>query len=254
MNYVTSKRNRALVQARELGYGVDNDGTCLRPDKSLQTVHVDSRGYYRFSLHLGAKSFPVHIHRLAALQRFGEEALFAPGVQVRHLDNDRLNNSAANLALGSQRQNSADNPRNVNKRRCDASADKCRAFTDAEAIEVVQRVNSGEPQKSVAQSFGVSKTTISAICRGARYSEVTGVPLATPRYRRSDCRKLSDQQVLEIRTIYRDDPSISMAELGTRFGVTHQTVSRILHGLLYANQQLENLVEGASLTWDGRAA
>lgn len=56
-----------------------------------------------------------------------------------------------------------------------------RALTDEAAHEVVRRAGKGIPLNVIARHFGVSAELISAIMRGERYGDVTGIAFRGPR-------------------------------------------------------------------------
>ncbi len=72
-------------------------GTQTHPTCSLRTAGLTKPFY------------AVPYHKVVAYAIWGRAA-FAPGIHVRHLDGDVLNNRRANLALGTPKQNSQDIP------------------------------------------------------------------------------------------------------------------------------------------------
>jgi len=116
-----SKTQEAIRLAHLKGYRVI-DGQVVSPHGIVRkcTVHLDKRsGYMVLRFNIGAgdgKRFPVRVHQLVAYQKFGE-AIFAPAVQVRHLDENSLNNRDDNIAIGTQSQNSLDQPKTKRQRR-----------------------------------------------------------------------------------------------------------------------------------------
>lgn len=108
-----SKRAVAVKEAYKKGYRVV-DGVVITPlGYSLVLV---GRRYLRFSTKTINGIYPVHVHRLVAYQKYGDK-LFEKGIQVRHLDGDRFNNLEHNIALGSQRDNCFDIPKEERIRR-----------------------------------------------------------------------------------------------------------------------------------------
>jgi len=79
----------------------------------IEKNFVDRYGYRYFWLripHLSVRG-TVNYHRLGAVQKYnaGDE-MFVPGIMVRHLDNNKLNNRLDNLALGTALDNARDIP------------------------------------------------------------------------------------------------------------------------------------------------
>ena len=91
--------NELLIETFEKGYRII-DGIIYNPDGKILKGYVGKRGYRRFS---PVRTNHVKVHRLVAYQKFGD-ALFEEGIEVRHLDNNKLNNSEDNIALGTHQQ------------------------------------------------------------------------------------------------------------------------------------------------------
>lgn len=89
-------------------------------------------------------------------------------------------------------------------------------------------------QKSLAKSYGVSKSTISLIVRGKIWGHVSEQPtdqVRGARYRGSAHQgsKLTEEIVREIRRRYETHPRPTLKELGLEFGVTTSVVSEIVN-------------------------
>ena len=100
-----SKAARVLLAAVAAGYRADSEGNVYSPKGRV--LRVWKSPYLRFVAWLDRKTHRVPVHRLVAYQKFGA-VIFAPGVQVRHLDNNHLNNRWSNIGVGSQADNSRD--------------------------------------------------------------------------------------------------------------------------------------------------
>lgn len=134
-----SKNAETILVAYEKGYRV-NDGEVISPFSGRpRKLCMDTRGYPRFSVRVRFngcwETEDVLVHRLAAYQKFGEK-IFEPGIEVRHLDNDKLNNLFHNIDIGTPHQNSMDRPEDRRfKESVDAST-HLRKFTDREIEEI----------------------------------------------------------------------------------------------------------------------
>ena len=103
------KYTRNEIYAYEIGYRVTEDGFLKSPSgKHIGYVHPS--GYVKFSLQNKKKRFTVNAHRLQAYQKYGEK-IYQKGLQVRHLNNNKQDNSYSNIALGTNKQNFADRDR-----------------------------------------------------------------------------------------------------------------------------------------------
>lgn len=87
-------------------------GKVLKLQKRLER----SKHYYRFCVAMKKSRRAVRVHKLAAFLKFGPKALLKR-IQIRHLDDDSLNNAPANLFLGTNSSNQKDRFRNARKRR-----------------------------------------------------------------------------------------------------------------------------------------
>ena len=93
-----------------LGFRVSEKGILLNPDGTKAKTDVNKGGYLRKSFRLSKPAFnrrysgSVGVHRIAAYQKFGD-AVFEGGVVVRHLNNNKLDNSLKNIELGTKSEN-----------------------------------------------------------------------------------------------------------------------------------------------------
>lgn len=91
------------------GYEVSTDGgvRSFRRSSTPRCIKTpaDTAGYRRFAAPYNGKRTWIHVHAAVA------EAFIGPrpaGMQVRHLDGNRLNNALSNLAYGTQSENVQD--------------------------------------------------------------------------------------------------------------------------------------------------
>lgn len=112
MSKSESVQLQAIRRALALGYTVDTSlGVILDPEGHalVPSVFKSAKDSYpRVSL-CGQR---VSVHKVVAYALWGDAA-FAPGVHVRHLNGDRGDASASNLALGTPSQNAYDKPDHV---------------------------------------------------------------------------------------------------------------------------------------------
>lgn len=100
-----SKRKDVLVESYESGYRVV-DGIPYNPDGKRLKGWIQA-GYHYIR---PTKKVSLAVHRLVVYQKFGEE-MFAPDIEVRHLDNNKLNNLAENIGIGNRSENMMDLPK-----------------------------------------------------------------------------------------------------------------------------------------------
>lgn len=170
-----SGHNTAVRAAHGKGYRVQEDGAVRSGRGHQMKLRVGGDGYLTFNVVVPGFKFqwPVKVHRLAAFQLFGEQ-VFMDKIQVRHLDNNRHNNTPANLALGTQSENTMDIPRERRVERATKAARSPkgrpgkRKLTDAQVIEARRRREAGR-MVNIAKEFGVCYMTLRRAVRGDGY-------------------------------------------------------------------------------------
>jgi len=108
------KANKQLLKAYEKGYRVI-DGELFNPSGNILKGWINLKGYKVF--HIAKNATPILFHRLVAYQKYGHK-IFEKNIQVRHLDNNKLNNKNYNIKIGTQHDNAMDIP--VEQRRINA--------------------------------------------------------------------------------------------------------------------------------------
>lgn len=100
-----SKTNAALLAAVDKGYYI-KDGKAYSKKKEL-SLSISRSGYKYFCIRFSDERYTVSVHKLVAYQKFGC-SMFGPGVQVRHLDGNSLNNMDDNISIGTSVENASD--------------------------------------------------------------------------------------------------------------------------------------------------
>lgn len=103
--------------AYEKGYRVTKDGKAVNSN-NIQVGYILNTGYEHFTINYNSKetnsryrkTLKVATHRLQAYQKYGLE-IYNQGIVVRHLNNDKYDNSKNNIAIGTHKQNSLDIPK-----------------------------------------------------------------------------------------------------------------------------------------------
>jgi hypothetical protein len=160
-----SEQNKCTVLAHELGYRVVGGEVISPYSGKPRKVQVQDRpskcAYTRFTIHYNGSRSNVYTHKLLAYQKYGR-AMFKPGIIIRHLDGNSLNNSYENIALGTLQDNTMDIPEEVRIRTSITAATKLRKFTDDEMDEI-REFHSGS-YKETMKAFGItSKATLHRI-------------------------------------------------------------------------------------------
>lgn len=125
-----------LVLAYTKGYRVVN-GILLNPDGKPLKPRLNTAGYPCFSFRPTIKeagkrcTFTVPLHRLVAYQKYGD-AMFAPGIVVRHKDGNPLNAQSDNILIGTSHDNMMDKDAQIRRKQAILATAKNRVLTDAQ--------------------------------------------------------------------------------------------------------------------------
>ena len=228
-----SKHAENIRQAYALGYRIDDDGIVTTPSGRRtrgSVVCCNTKPYYRVSYR---KNAAFCVHKFAAYQWFGEDAL-RDGVHVRHLNGDSFDNTRANIAIGNASENYFDMPADVRKRIAFSGAVAKRRLTPGQAREVVALSRAGALGVEVAERFGVSKSIVSEILSGKLYSEATGI---APRARAGsfDRRKVGKLPYPYVAIVKAYAIcGVSHRALAAHFGVSKSTIQNALQTALVA--------------------
>lgn len=159
------------------GYKVDLHGNLSGPRGPLPGViaRKDSerkkRGsYLSFSVR-AAVSFKVFVHQLQAYQKYGD-SLFGVGVHVRHLNGDSLDNSYANISIGSASENMLDRDPTVRKKHAQLAADVQKKWSDADVVRLRRLRKDGAKVSDLASAEGVGKGLMSYMLNGITYRNI----------------------------------------------------------------------------------
>jgi hypothetical protein len=163
------ERWRPIEEAPD--YAVSDEGRVKRikadrlrrgEGKLLRTPLGDA-GYPVCSLHVNGKQLHRRIHWLVGRAFLGPKP--TPKHELRHLDGDRRNAAASNLAWGTSKENKADCVRHGTLRHGERSNF---AKLTAENVGLIRK--SADHYKSVASAFGISPNHVHRIRRGERWS------------------------------------------------------------------------------------
>lgn len=161
-----TKRAEALRIAHHKGYRVVQ-GQVISPHGVVRKCQVHSKidrtQYLRFNVGTGkGKRFPISVHQLVAFQKFGE-AMFEPGIQVRHKDNNSLNNFDDNILLGTQSENALDRSPEDRRQHSRKAWQKRGLGFSQDLIEQIRRdhMENGIGYKKLHAKYGMAMSTLS---------------------------------------------------------------------------------------------
>lgn len=167
------KHTRNEEAALRSGFKILPDGSISSPFHGIIKGWVNRDGYRHFTLVGCGKRIKVPVARLQALIKFGPDALYQDGIQVRHLNGNPGDNSYGNIAIGTASDNNMDKPLET-RRRVASMANK---KYDHDAI--VKAYNDGMSYKAIMLAFGISsKGTVSFIIRSSMAT--TSQPVSPP--------------------------------------------------------------------------
>ena len=125
-----------------------------------------SHGYKRVRVGPGKRET---VHKLVALAFLGPKP---DGHEVRHLNGDRADNRAANLAYGTRAENIADTMAHGRVKK--GETHHASRLTEEQVREIKMRALAGENQHELATLFGLGQDQVSRIKTGKRWAHVDG--------------------------------------------------------------------------------
>lgn len=142
------------------GYMVSNDGQIKhRFHDAPRKLQRGSHGYFWCGFRRDNKNFVRTVHALVA------EAFIGPrpdGAQVRHLDGDKSNNCAFNLAYGTAKENALDREWHGNTCRGERNGNASLSDDDVEEIRRLYE-QTGRSQYDLAREFKISQAQVNNI-------------------------------------------------------------------------------------------
>jgi hypothetical protein len=166
---MSTKADIALQVAVAKGYKILPDGTPIGPtgrtlkgylkgrSRPKETAHLHKEILYRhISVVVEKTTYPVPVHRLHGYQKFGDR-VFDKTLVVCHLDEDSLNNTEANLELGTHGDNSMQRKPEARRALSLKGARAQRRWTLEQVRELRRRRRAGETGAALAREEGVSQ-------------------------------------------------------------------------------------------------
>lgn len=171
-----TRASQSIITAHSRGYRVTECGKVTNPQGEQVNPWPNQDGYYRFSVKIGTRSMPIAVHRLQAFQTFGAE-IFGSGIECRHLDSDKANNSKSNIAIGNHSQNMRDMPAERLRAKAIHASRFAVKHNHSEVLAFYRKCKS---YTKTAKHFGIkSKGTISFVVRRSMTAQHLGPQIAT---------------------------------------------------------------------------
>lgn len=178
MTSSTSLAQEVLEHALARGYHYEiRDGEVVVIGRRGHPLKLFERsGYLQFGVPYQGRSRNAFVHRLVARVKFGE-AIYQPGVEVRHLDGNSYNNLPYNIALGSRRANILDRPKasRVESARIASRAGASkggrarRKLTPDQVVSLRAERAQGATYAVLMEKYGLSKSGVAGIVKKRRY-------------------------------------------------------------------------------------
>jgi hypothetical protein len=126
--------NLVVICAYEKGYRVI-DGKLFNPKGKELKPRINNNGYPGTTIRFNGKSKNLPVHKLAAFQKFGD-AVFQDKIEVRHLNDNKLDFSLPNIEIGTHQQNHLDRCAKKEKERILKVSLKLKKFSQQQAEEI----------------------------------------------------------------------------------------------------------------------
>jgi len=160
--------NTAVKIAYEKGYRVDEEGNVISHTGNKLKVSIVNKKdipYYSFSVYMGVsnnhkRTAKLRVHKLQAYQKFKEQ-LFNPGIVVRHLNSNSLDNSYDNITIGTQSENMMDKSKESRLYWAKNASKNLRRFTDAEIKQIREEHKNGFSYRILSERWKCSKSQLS---------------------------------------------------------------------------------------------
>lgn len=135
----------------------------------IKKLQLGTDGYVSVALYKNARAHNRHVNTLVCLAFHGEPPEGCD--QSRHIDGNRLNNLASNLAWTNAKGNADD--RKDHGTHPVGSKNGFSKLTESDVLEIRRRVLAGEKRKDVAASFEVCTSTVDKIIIGIHWTHAT---------------------------------------------------------------------------------
>ena len=138
------------------GYSVTSDGTIMRKGNAI-SAKLNNNGYY--TIRVCGKT--ISIHRIQAYQKYGEK-LYGPGMETRHINGIRTDNSYGNITIGSHSENMMDRKESDRVASAKYASSKSKLSLPKYSKEIVLAIrndrDSGMTYRSLMKKYGITSS------------------------------------------------------------------------------------------------
>ena len=140
------------------GFRITERGNVINPKGEELDPVINNRGYIPLSCRYNGDTIKSSAHRLQAFQKYGE-LLFYKGVETRHKNGIKTDNSFDNILIGTHSQNMMDIPESVRMDRAIHASSFIRKYNKKEVIDFHKK--NGNSYKKTMKEFDIgSKGTL----------------------------------------------------------------------------------------------
>lgn len=170
-NSTNTMNSKIIKLVVSLGYKIDKSGFVISPKTNKQIGYIRHNKMYRYfsAGGTGNRTYPVPFHRLQAYQKYGE-AIFEPGICVRHLNGDSLDNSWDNIVIGTHQDNMLDKCPIIRQESALSAARSQRKLSWEEVAKLKKERDSGDSLKILSKRYGLAMSTVSYIINNKTYN------------------------------------------------------------------------------------
>lgn len=145
----------------EFGFTIDKDGNVYNTKKEKIKGKLRN-GYKAVAIREDGKRRDVMFHRFQAYMKYGDK-IYEDGIVIRHLNNNKLDNSWDNIDIGSCKDNSMDNPKEMRVKYAINASKQTNKYTKEFVKEIRKKHNEGLTYNEIIKQYGLPKSSISHI-------------------------------------------------------------------------------------------
>lgn len=146
-----SKKREKIAYDR--GYRCTREGVLLNPKKE-QIGAVRSDGYVHFAITIEGIGVSIAAHRLQAYQKY-DDRIYLDNLEVRHLNDDKLDFAWGNIVLGTRSQNMMDRSPKERKKCANIASSYTKKYDYKEINEFYEACRS---RKETMKHFGITSS------------------------------------------------------------------------------------------------
>lgn len=179
-----TKMVKHIKEVSRLGYRIDEEGNIISPrggvlkgrtHRQANAAQGRRGNYQRFTVRLpNRETVTVYVHQLQGFQKFGDIAL-SEGIEVRHANNNSLDNRAANILVGTRSDQMMDRDPKTRVARARKAALAKRRWDDDDVRRLRKRHADGTSMTALAKEEGVPKSVMSMMLNRKTYQGVEGL-------------------------------------------------------------------------------